>query len=118
MDKDIKLVSNGTDNHLMLIDLTDKNRTGKEIEKWLDRAHITVNKNAVPNDKRSPMITSGIRVGTPSVTTRGMKEQEMKMIGEFLARIIIEGESAIPEIKQQVIVLCERFPLYQNDILT
>ncbi|NLC16489.1 MAG: serine hydroxymethyltransferase [Clostridiales bacterium] len=117
MDKGIKLVSNGTDNHLMLIDLTDKGRTGKEVEKWLDIAHITVNKNAVPNDQRSPMVTSGIRVGTPSVTTRGMKEQEMKLIGEFLARIIIEGESAIPEVKQQVIALCDRFPLYQNDIL-
>lgn len=116
-DLGLKLVSGGTDNHLMLIDLTDKNRTGKEVEKWLDKAHITVNKNAVPNDKLSPMITSGIRVGTPSVTTRGMKEQEMKLIGEFLARIIIEGENAIPEVAQQVIELCDKFPLYQNDIL-
>ncbi len=113
----INLVSGGTDNHLMLIDLSDKNRTGKEVEKWLDRANITVNKNAVPNDKLSPMITSGIRVGTPSVTTRGMKENDMKKIGEFLAQIIIEGESAIHTIKEQVIKMCENFPLYQNDIL-
>lgn len=115
-DLGLKLVSGGTDNHLMLIDLSDKNRTGKEVEKWLDRAHITVNKNAVPNDKLSPMITSGIRVGTPAVTTRGMKEQEMKQIGGFLARVIIEGESAIPEVAQEVIALCDKFPLYKNDI--
>lgn len=113
----INLVSGGTDNHLMLIDLSDKNRTGKEIEKWLDRANITVNKNAVPNDKLSPMVTSGIRVGTPSVTTRGMKENDMKKIGEFLAEIIIKGESAIDGIKEQVIKMCEKFPLYQDDIL-
>jgi len=114
---EINLVSGGTDNHLMLIDLSDKNRTGKEVEKWLDRANITVNKNAVPNDKLSPMITSGIRVGTPSVTTRGMKENDMKKIGEFLAEIIIKGESAIDCVKEQVIKLCDNFPLYQNDIL-
>ncbi|HEY8443302.1 MAG TPA: serine hydroxymethyltransferase [Clostridia bacterium] len=116
-EKGLKLVSGGTDNHLMLLDLSDKNRTGKEVEKWLDRAHITVNKNAVPNDKLSPMITSGIRVGTPAVTSRGMKENEMKLIGGFLSRVIIEGESAIPEVAEQVIALCDKFPLYQNDIL-
>jgi glycine hydroxymethyltransferase len=115
--KGLKLVSGGTDNHLMLIDLSDKNRTGKEVEKWLDRAHITVNKNAVPNDKLSPMITSGIRVGVPAVTSRGLKEEEMKIIGGFLSRVIIEGESAIPEVAEQVIALCDKFPLYQNDIL-
>lgn len=113
----LKLVAGGTDNHLMLIDLSKNNRTGKEVEKWLDRANITVNKNAIPNDKLSPMITSGIRVGTPSVTTRGMKESEMKLIGEFLAKIIIEGESAIDSVKEKVIKLCDNFPLYQNDIL-
>ncbi|HEY8419602.1 MAG TPA: serine hydroxymethyltransferase [Clostridia bacterium] len=116
-EKGLKLVSGGTDNHLMLIDLSDKNRTGKEVEKWLDRAHITVNKNAVPNDKLSPMITSGIRVGTPAVTSRGLKEEEMKIIGGFLSRVIIEGERAIPEVAEQVIELCDKFPLYKNDIL-
>ncbi|HEY8389901.1 MAG TPA: serine hydroxymethyltransferase [Clostridia bacterium] len=117
IDNGLKLVAGGTDNHLMLIDLSKNNRTGKEVEKWLDRANITVNKNAIPNDKLSPMITSGIRVGTPSVTTRGMKENEMKLIGEFLAKIIIEGESAIDSVKEKVIKLCDNFPLYQNDIL-
>lgn len=116
IENDIDLVSGGTDNHLMLINLTKYDRTGKEVEKWLDACKITVNKNAVPNDKRSPMVTSGIRVGTPSVTTRGMKENEMKLIGQFISRIVKEGENAIDDIRKEVDKLCVKFPLYANDI--
>lgn len=116
MDNGIKLVSNGTDNHLMLIKLTDYNTTGKEIEKLLDLCKITVNKNTIPNDPQSPFITSGIRVGTPSVTTRGMKESEMKLIGELIAKIIKEKDSAIDNVKAQVTNLCKKFPLYADDI--
>lgn len=113
----IDIVSGGTDNHLMLVKLESHNRTGKEVEKWLDECHITVNKNAVPFDKQPPMITSGIRVGTPSVTTRGMGASEMVKIGGFIARIIKEGEAAIPQVKEEVLALTKNFPLYENDII-
>jgi glycine hydroxymethyltransferase len=114
--KGISLVSGGTDNHLMLIDLSKLGLTGKDVEKNLGRANITANKNTIPFDKQSPFITSGIRLGTPAVTTRGMKENDMKQIGDFIAKVILEGESSIEEVKQQVLQLCEKYPLYADDI--
>ncbi|HRF36914.1 MAG TPA: serine hydroxymethyltransferase, partial [Clostridia bacterium] len=117
LSRGIKLVSGGTDNHLMLLDLTNYDITGKELEALLDEAHITVNKNAIPFDTRSPFITSGIRVGTPAVTTRGMKEEEMVIIGNCIADIIEKKEAAIAQVSEIVGKLCEKFPLYENDIL-
>lgn len=113
----IDLVSGGTDNHLMLLDLTAKGLTGKEIEKLLDLAHITVNKNAVPFDTQKPFVTSGIRVGTPAVTSRGMKEAEMVTIANCIAGIIDDGESAIPSVSAIISELCEQYPLYAEDVL-
>lgn len=107
----IKLVSGGTDNHLMLIDLSDLEVTGKELETMLDKAHITVNKNTVPKEKRSPFVTSGVRIGTPSVTTRGMKEAEMIKIADFITDIIRNGKQAIPRVKNSVKELLQQFPL-------
>lgn len=112
ISRGIKLVSGGTDNHLMLLNLTDKDITGKALEKLLDQAHITVNKNAVPFDKASPFITSGIRLGTPSVTTRGMGEEEMRKIAGFIADIIDKREEAVESTGAKVKELCARFPLY------
>lgn len=108
------IVSNGTDNHLMLIDLRNKECTGKEAQEALDRAGITVNKNAVPFDDKSPLITSGIRIGTPAVTTRGMKETEMTVIAELIDRVITNrtNESVLEAVKNSVQSLCEQFPLY------
>ena len=113
VDKGIRLVSGGTDNHLMLVDLTDNGITGKELEAMLGDANITVNKNAIPFDTRSPFITSGIRIGTPAVTTRGMDEADMTLIGGFISDIILNGESAVPGVKEKVLDLCARRPLYQ-----
>ena len=113
----VNLVSGGTDNHLILLDLTDNNITGKELEALLDEAHITVNKNAIPFDTRSPFITSGIRVGTPAVTTRGMKEEEMEIIGNCIADVIEQKENAIEKVSEIIGSLCEKFPLYENDII-
>lgn len=109
----IKLVSSGTDNHLMLIDLSGLELTGKELEALLGMANITVNKNTIPNEKRSPFVTSGIRIGTPAVTTRGMKEHEMQQIAKFIVNIIREGEPVIPQTKKEVVELCSSFPLYE-----
>lgn len=107
----IKLVSGGTDNHLMLLDFSSLGVTGLEVEKNLDKAGITVNKNTVPNETRSPKITSGIRVGTPSVTTRGMKEDDMRLIALLIAKIVFEGKTAIPEVRAEVKKLIAKFPL-------
>ena len=112
----IKLVSGGTDNHLMLVDLSDLDITGKELEKLLDRAHITVNKNTVPGEKRSPFITSGIRIGTPAVTTRGMGTDEMKLIADMIADLIENGEAALADVSARALSLTARFPLYANGI--
>ena len=109
----VRLVSGGTDNHMMLVDLTPKNRTGKEVEKLLDAAHITVNKNTIPFETLSPFVTSGIRIGTPAVTSRGMKEAEMKVIGGLIASIIDGGEGAVNAVKAEVIALTKEFPLYE-----
>ncbi len=110
----IKMVSGGTDNHLILLNLTDKNLTGKELEKMLDEVHITVNKNAIPFDTQKPFVTSGIRVGTPAVTTRGMKEAEARKIASLIAKIIYEGAEAYPFVKDEVEKLCAAFPLYEG----
>ena len=112
----IRLVSGGTDNHLMLLDLTGTGVTGKALEALLGQANITVNKNTIPKETLSPFITSGVRIGTPAVTTRGMKEPEMVAIAKLIARIIREGETAVPQVKQEVLELCARFPLYADCI--
>jgi len=117
MNHGIKLVSGGTDNHLMLVDLSDEGITGKEVERLLDEVHITVNKNGIPFDKQSPNVTSGIRIGTPSVTTRGMKEPEMVIIGEIIADIIKNKEEALERSDKKVLELTQRFPLYKDDII-
>jgi len=108
------IISGGTDNHLMLIDLRNKNLTGKESQEALDSAGITVNKNAVPFDDKSPLITSGIRIGSPAMTTRGMKEPEMDTIAEFIDRVLTNpsDEKTLQLVREDVKVLCNRFPLY------
>ncbi len=107
----VKIVSGGTDNHLMLVDLTPFDRTGKEVEKLLDDAHITANKNTIPNDPKSPFVTSGVRLGTPSVTSRGMKEAEMERIAEAVAAVIAQGEDGIPKARGIVDELTAKYPL-------
>jgi len=116
MQNNFNIVSDGTDNHLMLMDLTNKNITGKQAENALGKAGITVNKNMVPFDTKSPMVTSGIRIGTPAVTTRGMKENEMEIIADFINRAInnFENDNELLKIKDEVKELCSKFPLYQN----
>jgi len=106
------LVSGGTDNHLMLVDVRNKNVTGKEAEKLLDAVHITVNKNTIPNDPQSPFVTSGIRVGTPAMTTKGMKEEEMRTIARLM-NDALDQKRPVEDIKAEVLALCERFPLYR-----
>lgn len=108
----MRIVSGGTDNHLMLVDLTSTGRTGKEVEALLDAANITVNKNTIPFETRSPFVTSGIRIGTPAVTTRGLKENDMLLIASFISRIAQEGESAVESVKEGVFALCAQHPLY------
>ena len=108
----VKLVSGGTDNHLLLIDLTDEDCTGKELEHNLDEVHITANKNTVPGEKRSPFVTSGVRVGTPAVTTRGMGPAEMKIIADCIADCIFDFEAKKADVAARVAELSARFPLY------
>lgn len=111
MKRDIKIVSGGTDNHLMLIDLTNYDLTGKEVEKWLDDAHITANKNTIPNEKRSPFVTSGIRLGTPAVTTRGMNTEDMDQIAEAISLVIKNREDGIAPAREIVAKLTAKYPL-------
>lgn len=106
----VKIISGGTDNHLMLIDLRGEEVTGKELEKRLDAAHITCNKNTVPNDPRSPFVTSGVRLGTPAVTTRGLKEDDMDMIAECIA-LVLQSEDNIEKVKGMVVELTAKYPL-------
>ncbi|WP_333887096.1 serine hydroxymethyltransferase [Clostridium sp.] len=108
-----RLVSGGTDNHLLLVDLTNKNITGKDLEELLDKVNITVNKNAIPFDKLKPNVTSGIRVGTPAVTTRGFKEEEMKKVAYFINKAVENREGDLSAIKKEVMELCRAFPLYE-----
>ncbi len=105
----IKLVSGGTDNHLMLLDLSERDITGLELETLLQKAHITTNKNTVPNEKRKAFVASGLRIGTPAVTSRGMKEKEMVKIAGFIADIIENKEKAVKRVKEQVILMCSKF---------
>ncbi len=109
----VKLVSGGTDNHLLLVDLTDEDCTGKDLEARLDSVHITANKNTVPGEKRSPFITSGVRLGTPAVTTRGMGVAEMKIIADCIADCIFDYEAKKDEVSARVLALTKQFPLYE-----
>ena len=108
----VRLVSGGTDNHLMLADVMSKGKTGAEVQELLDAANITANKNTIPFDTQSVKLTSGMRFGSPAVTSRGLKEDEMRQVGAFIARLIDEGESAVPAVREQVIEMTRRFPLY------
>jgi glycine hydroxymethyltransferase len=118
INKGYEIVSGGTDNHLMLVDLTNKNVSGKKTENALGLAGITVNKNMIPFDTKSPFVTSGIRIGTPAVTTRGMKEDEMKVIASLIDKAVsnYENESVLASIKKEVNELCNKFPLYSEII--
>jgi glycine hydroxymethyltransferase len=111
-----RLVSGGTDNHLMLVDVFSKGLTGKVAEAALGKAGITVNKNAIPFDQNPPMVASGIRVGTPAITTRGMRENEMDLIGDLIARVLAspDDDRVLSTVKGEVERLCKRFPLYQE----
>lgn len=111
LDREIKIVSGGTDNHLMLVDLTNYGLTGKAVEKLLDAAHITCNKNTIPNDPQSPFVTSGVRLGTPAVTSRGMNAEDMDKIAEAIAMVVKEGEGRIPEARAIVQTLTDKYPL-------
>ena len=112
----IELVSDGTDNHLMLLKLTNFGITGKELEHRLDEVHITANKNTIPNDPNSPFVTSGIRLGTPAMTTRGFKEEDMKEVGKIIAETVkisdTKDEAKIKELRARSLKLCEKYPLY------
>jgi glycine hydroxymethyltransferase len=110
MKRGVKIVSGGTDNHLMLVDLSGTDISGKDLEKRLDRAHITCNKNTIPNDPRSPFVTSGVRLGTPAVTTRGLVEEDMDVIAEAIA-LVIESEDNIEKVKGMVAELTAKYPL-------
>ena len=111
-EEGIRMVSGGTDNHLLLLDFTGTEMTGKQMEALLEDANITVNKNTVPNETRSPFVTSGIRVGTPAATTRGLKEAEMKKVAAWIARVFREGEAAVPAVRSEVEALMAGYPLY------
>ena len=110
----VNMVSGGTDNHLILLDLTSKGMTGKELEKMLDEVHITVNKNAIPFDTQKPFVTSGIRLGTPAMTSRGMKEGEAKTIARLITKVIEEKQDCFGEVTAEVAKLCADFPLYAD----
>ena len=111
MERGIKIVSGGTDNHLMLVDLTNFGLTGKAVEKLLDKAHITCNKNTIPGDPQSPFVTSGVRLGTPAVTSRGMNTKDMDKIAEAIALVVKDGEEQIPAAREIVQKLTDRYPL-------
>ena len=110
----VRLVSGGTDNHLMLADVFSRGRTGAQMQDLLDAANITANKNTIPNETQSVRVTSGVRLGTPAVTTRGMGEEEMRQIGALICRLVDEGEDAVASVRAQVLDLCARFPLYPD----
>ncbi len=112
--KGFKLVSGGTDNHLMLVDLIETGITGKELERRLDEVHITLNKNSIPNDPQSPFVTSGVRIGTPAVTSRGFGVEEMEKIAGFIYDVTFNFEEKKEQITKEVIALCEKFPIYKD----
>ena len=107
----VDIVSGGTDNHLMLVDLTKQDLTGKEVEKWLDEAHITANKNTIPNEQRSPFVTSGIRLGSPAATTRGLKEEDMDQVAEAISLVIKNKEAGIEPAKAIIAKITAKYPL-------
>ena len=113
MEGGLDLVSGGTDNHLMLVDLRPAHLTGKEMEHRLDEVYITVNKNAIPNDPEKPFVTSGIRVGTPAVTSRGFKEPEMVKIAGWMAQVARDFEGTADQVRAEVDALCRQFPIYE-----
>lgn len=113
LEKGFNLVSGGTDNHLMLVDLQPFNITGKELEKKLDEVYITVNKNAVPNDPQSPFVTSGVRIGTPAVTTRGLKEDDMKQIAQCIYLTATDFDNSADKVRETVTEICKKYPLYE-----
>ena len=113
----VNLVSGGTDNHLLLLDLTSRGMTGLELETMLDEVNITVNKNAIPFDTQKPSITSGIRIGSPSITSRGFKEEDARKVGELIVKIVDKKQEAYDEVRAEVKKLCEKYPLYANDIM-
>lgn len=117
LERGIKLVSGGTDNHLMLLNLMGTGVNGKQLQNWLDEAHITANKNSIPGDPERPSLTSGLRIGTPAVTTRGMKEEDMIVIADAVVDIIERGEDAIPEVRERIIALCDKYPIYEGAVL-
>ena len=108
-----RIVSGGTDNHLMLVDLRPFGLTGKELERRLDEVHITANKNAIPNDPESPFVTSGVRLGTPAVTTRGFREEEMVKIAHWIHDVAVDFEGNCDRVRAEVAALCKRFPIYE-----
>mgnify|MGYP003414363225 FL=1 len=112
----VKLVSGGTDNHLMLLDLSDKDVTGKELEQMLDEVNITLNKNAIPFDKQKPFVTSGVRIGTPAITSRGFKQDDCEKIAELITMIIEKKEQAYDFVRAEVKKLIAKYPLYQGVI--
>ena len=116
MSRGINIVSNGTENHMFLVDLVDKGITGKDADASLGRANITVNKNAVPNDPQSPFVTSGLRIGTPAATTRGFKENEITQVADWICDVLedINNEQVISDVKDKVVELCTRFPVYSD----
>ena len=111
-EEGIRMVSGGTDNHLLLLDFTGTEMTGKLLENLLEEANITVNKNTVPNETRSPFVTSGVRVGTPAITSRGLKEDDMVKVAKWIARVVKEGEACVPQVKAEVEAFMKNFPLY------
>lgn len=117
LERGIKLVSGGTDNHLMLLNLIGTGVNGKQLQNWLDEAHITANKNSIPGDPEKPSLTSGLRIGTPAVTTRGMKEEDMIVIADAIVDIIEKGEDAIPAVRERIIALCDKYPIYSGAVL-
>ncbi len=114
LSKGFDLVSGGTDNHLMLLDLRRFGITGKELERRLDEVHITLNKNAIPKDPESPFVTSGVRIGTPAVTTRGFREAEMEKIADYIYRVVTDFENQKESVKNEVMALCKAFPIYED----
>ena len=112
--RDIKLISGGTDNHLMILNLVGTGVTGKDLQNNLDKVHITTNKEAIPNDPQKPTVTSGLRIGTPAVTSRGFKEPEMKLVAGWIKDVITDFEGNKDRVTSEVIDLCEKFPIYEN----
>ena len=115
IENGFNIISGGTDNHLMLVDVTNFGANGKEVQNLLDSANITLNKNTIPNEKLSPMLTSGVRIGTPSITTRGMKEEQCVYIADLVTELIKGGEDKVETVRDKVIALCEQFPLYSGN---